>query len=89
MSNLTPTIIRLPDEKLRHYKELAAEAEMSLSEFVRQALESAARTVVFGEGAAVPRRKTKGVASFDLAKYKKWAAPKNRASLEHDKVLYR
>lgn len=84
-----PTIVRFPKDELEEYQALAQEMGISFSELVRRILEDAASSLMFG---GTMKAKMKGILPkarvFNLAKYKKWAARPNRASVEHDKFIY-
>lgn len=79
MSNLVPTIIRLPEGDLKRHKALASAEGLSFSAYV---LDSLIERMMF-----VPK-KTKKRFLFDPRKFKKYASGDRDGAVNHDKYIY-
>lgn len=77
MSNLVPTIIRLPREDLKKYKAIAADEGVSFSELVRDSLAIVGPPV---------KRSKKRLSFFDIGKIAVKGGPKDGAR-NHDYYL--
>lgn len=80
MANLTPTIIRLPEEDLAKYKTLAAMENLSFSALVREALQTLFPTV--------SKKGSKKFNFWDIGRLAVNSKIKD-ASLKHDYYLNR
>lgn len=79
MSNLVPTVIRLPKEDLKKYKEIAAEEGVSFSELVRDSL---------GVVAPSSKKRKKKLGFWDIGKIAVKGGPRD-GSINHDKYIYK
>lgn len=83
MSNLTPTIVRLPKEDLERYKRVATKSGTSFSALVREALDESFPQIV-----APKQKKRKKMSFFDIGKIAVKAGVRD-GSVNHDKYIYK
>lgn len=93
MSNtLVATNIRLPKEKLLIYRQMALEMNKSLSEWINEIMENAAREAILGvKPSAVSKRKKMSwekAPIWNYRKYEKWASSVKDGAVNHDKYIY-
>lgn len=81
MSNLTATIIRLPEEELVRYKKIASKSEVSFSTLVREALDES-----FPHTHKPSKSKKKELSFFDIGKIAVKGGPRD-GSVNHDYYL--
>lgn len=91
VGNLVATNIRLPEEDLALYKEIAMAEKKSLSEYVRQALSETTRNKMYGMGKKPKKKKIfawKDAPIWNVNKYKAYASGIIDGSIRHDKYIY-
>ena len=91
MGNLVATNIRLPEEDLALYKEIAMAEKKSFSEYVRQSLGETTKNKVYGISKKPKKKKSsvwKDAPIWNISKYRPYSSGIKDGSVHHDKYIY-